>query len=89
MHMRRTLLDKCEQVINKGAAFMSQDENKDLRTGKIFMDLLQFHMSETAQTIGVASPSPSASFMPAISQRTIKIDRTRHDLSVHMNAAEK
>jgi hypothetical protein len=48
MHMRRTLLDKCEQVINKGAAFMSQDENKDLRTGKIFMDLLQFHMSETA-----------------------------------------
>jgi len=45
--MRRTLLDKCEQVINKGTAFMSQDENKDLRTGKIFMDLLQYHMSET------------------------------------------
>lgn len=38
--MRRTLVDKCEEIINGN---QWPHGTQDLRTGKIFRDLLQFY----------------------------------------------
>jgi len=38
--MRRTLVDKCEEIINSNSW---PHGAQDLRTGKIFRDLLQFY----------------------------------------------
>ena len=40
LNMRKTLVDKCEEVINNNQWPHGQ---QDLRTGKIFRDLLQFY----------------------------------------------
>ena len=76
MQMRRTLVDKCEEVIN-GDAW--PHGGQDLRTGKVFRDLLQFYgnkehsMSTNFSVIDdPTQPSANASFVPAYnSQRTL------------------
>ena len=77
LEMRRTLVDKCEEVINGGAW---PHGSQDLRTGKIFRDLLQFYgaahdhalSSDASGMDGPTQPSANASFMPAYaSQRTL------------------
>ena len=76
MSMRRTLVDKCEEVIN-GDSW--PHGGQDLSTGKIFRDLLQFYgnvehsLSTDASAVdGPTQPSPNASFVPAYnSQRTL------------------
>lgn len=40
LNMRKTLIDKCEEVINTNDWPHGES---DLRTGKIFKDLLQFY----------------------------------------------
>ena len=76
--MRKTLIDKCEEVINQN---MWPHGQQDLRTAKIFRDLMQFYGS-IDQSIysegsgdqlhdGTNMPQSNASFMPAISQRTL------------------
>lgn len=40
LSMRKTLVDKCEEVINNNTW---PHGSSDLRTGKIFKDLLQFY----------------------------------------------
>jgi len=40
MHMRKTLIEKCEEIINDNSWPHGE---KGLRTGKIFKDLLQFY----------------------------------------------
>ena len=40
LSMRKTLIDKCEEVINNNGWPHGES---DLRTGKIFKDLLQFY----------------------------------------------
>ena len=40
LNMRRTLVDKCEEIINNN---QWPHGAQDLRTGKIFRDLLQFY----------------------------------------------
>ena len=76
LSMRRTLVDKCEEIIN---SHQWPHGNQDLRTGKIFRDLLQFYgtydqslYSEASGANEVTMPSQQASFMPAVSQRTLK-----------------
>ena len=77
--MRKTLIDKCEEVINNNDW---PHGSSDLRTGKIFKDLLQFYgtidqsiYSEPSVMAGAHDqttlPQSNASFMPAISQRTL------------------
>jgi hypothetical protein len=38
--MRKTLIEKCEEVINSHNVFLNISEGQDLRTGKLFKDLL-------------------------------------------------
>jgi len=76
--MRRTLIDKCNEVINQNSW---PHASQDLRTAKIFRDLLQFYgtvdqsiYSENSITLQDQTPLPQSntSFMPAISQRTLQ-----------------
>jgi hypothetical protein len=46
MQMRKTLIEKCEEVINTQKVFINLKEGLDLRTAKLFKDLLQFHTGE-------------------------------------------
>lgn len=46
MQMRKTLLEKCEEIINTQRVFINLQEGQDLRTDKLFRDLLQFHTGE-------------------------------------------
>lgn len=81
MQMRKTLIEKCEEVINTQKVFFNVKEGLDLRTAKLFKDLLQFHTGERSQPeiilsqdsiVSGATPNNySASFMPAISQRNL------------------
>ena len=76
--MRKTLIDKCEEVINNNKWPHGET---DLRTGKIFKDLLSFYGTIDQSIYSDASggnmhdqttmPQSNASFMPAISQRTL------------------
>lgn len=75
--MRRTLIDKCDEVINQN---VWPHATQDLRTAKIFRDLLQFYGSVDQSIYSDASinindqttlPQSNTSFMPAISQRTL------------------
>lgn len=77
LSMRKTLVDKCEEVINLN---MYPHATQDLRTGKIFKDLLQFYgtVDQSIYSDGSGNfhdhttmPQSNASFMPAISQRTL------------------
>lgn len=45
LKMRRTLIDKCEELINSEIWPHGQ---QDLRTGKIFKDLMQFYGSDVS-----------------------------------------
>lgn len=75
--MRKTLIDKCEEVINSNDWPHGE---ADLRTAKIFKDLLQFYGTMDQSIYSEASganihdqttlPQSNASFMPAISQKT-------------------
>lgn len=76
--MRKTLVDKCEEVINNNSW---PHGSQDLRTGKIFKDLLQFYgtVDQSIYSDGsngmhdnTTMPQSNASFMPAISQRTLQ-----------------
>jgi len=40
LQMRRTLIDKCEEIINSQRIFQNYEDGTDLRTGKLFKDLL-------------------------------------------------
>ena len=77
LSMRKTLIDKCEEVINNNGW---PHGDSDLRTGKIFKDLLQFYGTIDQSIYSDASgnindqttmPHSNTSFMPAISQRTL------------------
>jgi hypothetical protein len=46
MQMRKTLIEKCEEVINTQKVFINLKEGLDLRTAKLFKDLMQFHTGE-------------------------------------------
>ena len=75
--MRKTLIEKCEEVINNQKVFLNLHEGLDLRTAKLFKDLMQFHTGERSQQeivlsqdsiISGATPNNySASFIPAVS----------------------
>ena len=96
--MRKTLIDKCEEVINNNGW---PHGSQDLRTGKIFKDLLQFYGTVDQSIYSDGSgmhdqttlPQSNASFMPAISQRTLinnsMDDGTpgpiNHDISTHIH----
>ena len=89
--MRRTLVDKCEEVIN---ANQWPHGSQDLRTGKIFKDLLQFYgtidQSIYSEHSGhmhdnTTMPHSNASFMPAISQRTLQKSIDENSLGTGMN----
>ena len=76
MAMRRTLIEKCEEVINSQRVFINLQEGQDLRTDKLFRDLFQFHTGERSapeivlsqdSIVSNQSPQYSASFIPAIS----------------------
>ena len=80
--MRKTLIDKCEEVIN-GEQWPGQAQ--DLRTGRIFKDLMNFYSTceqsqFSAMMIGMHSihntTSPTAHgaspFIPQVSQKTLK-----------------
>ena len=85
LKMRRTLLDKCEEYINSEHW---PHGTHNLRTAKIFKDLVQFYGSDASfySDSGnemTAPHSHQASFMPAISQRTLvenSIDITSQDM---------
>lgn len=73
LSMRKTLIDKCEEVINQN---VWPHGSQDLRTAKIFRDLLQFYGSIDQSIYSDGSgnlldqttmPQSHASFMPAIS----------------------
>ena len=70
--MRKTLIDKCEQVINQQLITMMP-----VKTDKIFKDLLQFHSTKKNLTNYLGSGSMAVfksqgqSFIPAVSQRNI------------------
>lgn len=68
LQMRRTLIDKCEELINSE---LWPHGNQNLRTAKIFKDLMQFYSSDQSfYTDGQEMTAPNsnaASFMPAIS----------------------
>ena len=40
MQMRKTLIEKCEEVINTQKAFVNVEAGLDLRTNKLFKDLV-------------------------------------------------
>lgn len=74
LKMRRTLLDKCEEYINSEHW---PHGTQNLRTAKIFKDLVQFYGSDASfysdSGNEITAPnSQQASFMPAISQRTLE-----------------
>lgn len=72
--MRKTLIDKCEELINSDHW---PHGNQNLRTAKIFKDLMQFYTSDqsfyTTEGMEMTAPnSYNASFMPAFSHRTLE-----------------
>lgn len=78
MAMRKALIDKCEEVIDNQKVFVNQSEGLDLRTKNLFKDLIQFYSGDRSSQEIVMSqdslhgtPSVSASFIPAISQKNI------------------
>lgn len=87
--MRKTLIEKCEEVINTQKVFINLKEGLDLRTAKLFKDLLQFHTGELSSLDFVltqdsilypnTSPNQSASFIPAVSQKNFT-GKNSHDL---------
>ena len=70
--MRKTLIDKCEQVINHQLV-----TSVPVKTDKVFKDLLQFHYQKKILTNNLGSgslqtfKSPGGSFMPSINQRNM------------------
>ena len=88
MDMRRTLVDKCEEVIN-GETW--PHGGQDLRTGKIFRDLLQFYgngehslSTDPSFVDGPTQPSANASFVPAFnSQRTLNQEASASQPDMH------
>lgn len=82
LKMRRTLLDKCEELINSeqwphGA--------QNLRTAKIFKDLLQFCGTESSIFSDAQGLTHHSSFVPAVSQRSLllqSIDSAARDVSL-------
>lgn len=69
--MRKTLLDKCEQIINHTISPFSEN---NLSTKKIFSDLMQYHLSE--QMLLNPQHQGSSSVMGVISDQNNKIPRT-------------
>lgn len=77
MQMRKTLIEKCEETINSQKIFVNVQDGLDLRAGRLFKDLVQFHTGEKSAPEIVLSqdsivsngspPNYSASFIPAIS----------------------
>ena len=61
MEMRKTLLEKCEEVIdNTSWPFKSNN----LKTGKIFNDLLQYHTMESGELRGLTIDVSSKQKLP-------------------------
>ena len=94
MTMRKTLIDKCEEVINSQKVFINLAEGQDLRTHKLFSDLLQFYTQERSQPeiilsqdsiVSNNSPNYSASFIPAISQKNFKSNDSIHGQGKFVN----
>lgn len=46
MQMRKTLIEKCEETINSQKIFVNVHDGLDLRAGRLFKDLIQFHTGE-------------------------------------------
>jgi len=97
MSMRKTLIDKCEEVINSQKVFINLAEGQDLRTHKLFNDLLQFYTQERSQPeiilsqdsiVSNNSPNYSASFIPAISQKNFKSNDSIHGQGKFVNVVQ-
>ena len=76
--MRKALIDKCEEVINSDC----WPGEQSIKTARIFSDLKSFYegaisMSSIQDDKDFMAQNRNASFMPAISQKTIMNKKSR------------